>query len=210
MPPNSKLNPDKITNKTSTNVDRKSFSRAPDVTEQINATDAHSSPELAKLTLQRFLRHIEPWLITSGLSRLNISADELFNILWAGDMKTTMSKVTFNDRWHFLRTWLMHARRKAKRIATQTRQQHARVGQQDSLPEPASIDKHLEACLQVTEILSLLDDENLRQIVEAKILEGRTLKEIGDARGVSPQAIDKRLKRALRILQEKLTDERST
>lgn len=184
-----------------------SFSRAPNFTEKINAADGHLSPEVAELTLRRFLRHIEPWLVKSGLARLNISADELFNLLWAGDMRTTMAKMTFNDRWHFLRTWLMHARRKAKRLASHLRTEQARHAPADALPEPATIDRHLEACMHVTEILGLLEDRDLRVLVEQKVLDGRTLKEIGDDRGVTPQAVDKRLRRALSILKERLSSD---
>ncbi|MDZ4817920.1 MAG: sigma-70 family RNA polymerase sigma factor [Planctomycetota bacterium] len=182
------------------------------VTELANDGRTEAWNLLAEPTLRAFCKKIHPWLIQSGLVAFDISAEELFNELWVGQMRTAMAKMTFENRQAFLGTYVKHAIWAAMRHAKTTRSHRSKLHMlatsdarpgipiaQSDLTEPEQIAEHHQLAEKVNAVIAGLNSD-AQLLIDEYFFQGKSLHSIGKEHGISGQAVHKRLTKLLEQL----------
>jgi RNA polymerase sigma factor (sigma-70 family) len=187
------------------------FWREPEVTKLIAEArnNSDSRNRLAALVFRPAFRRLDAWFAAAGLKRLNMQAEEIFDMLWARGLATTIDHVTFRDREHFLRTVLLRARQAAHRAARQIRTERSNslasgTESQYTALGPADAAEHAEMASRVLRAMRHLEKPRY-EIINLHFFEGMTIRQIAEELKLPRSTVHLQMQESLRELRGKLS-----
>ncbi len=184
----------------------------PGVTELIEhaRVDVKSRNRLAALVYRPAFRRLDTWFAATGLKRLNMEAEDVFDALWARDLATAIDHVTFQDRTHFLRTVLLRARQAARRAAKQIRDERSNpLSQQENeskdVIDPADAAEHAEMVVRALRGMRYLRSPRY-EIINLHFFEGLTIRQMADDLKLPRSTVHHEMQEALKELRKACTN----